>query len=187
MAPPPGSNRSCSALPCSCCRPAPAKPQAKRSPTCRTGWVGNRLAFHRGAVRPNTKPGWLPALRKPRGRSPISPTRPVASGWGIPEGHAPGPLPCPQRSQICCTPARAEKHSASVCARGREMGKLDAGFDYHRYRRLLAEAVDENKRMALIDLLIEERARDRLEAERASDRAAMTARTIATVLRSAKA
>ncbi len=67
------------------------------------------------------------------------------------------------------------------------MGKLDAGFDYHRYRRLLAEAVDENKRMALIDLLIEERARDRLEAERASDRAAMTARTIATVLRTAKA
>jgi hypothetical protein len=66
------------------------------------------------------------------------------------------------------------------------MGK-DAGFDYHRYRRLLAEAIDENKRMALIDLLIEERARDRLEAERASDRAAMTARTIATVLRTSKA
>ena len=38
------------------------------------------------------------------------------------------------------------------------MRKQDAGYDYHRYRRLLAEAVDENKRMALIDLLIEERA-----------------------------
>ena len=64
------------------------------------------------------------------------------------------------------------------------MSKQEAGYDYHRYRQLLAEAVDEKKRLALIDLLIEERARDRLEAQRASDRAAMTAATIATVLRS---
>jgi hypothetical protein len=64
------------------------------------------------------------------------------------------------------------------------MRKQDLGFDHHRYRQLLAEAVDEKKRLALIDLLIEERARDRLEALRASDRAAMTAATIATVLRS---
>jgi hypothetical protein len=64
------------------------------------------------------------------------------------------------------------------------MRKQDLGFDCHRYRQLLAEAVDEKKRLALIDLLIEERARDRLEAQRASDRAAMTAATIATVLRS---
>ena len=62
------------------------------------------------------------------------------------------------------------------------MRKQDAGYDYHRYRRLLAEAVDENKRMALIDLLIEERARERLEAQRASDRAAMTAATVAKIL-----
>jgi hypothetical protein len=47
----------------------------------------------------------------------------------------------------------------------------DAGFDHNRYRRLLEEAVDEKKRLALIYVLIEERARDRLEAERASDRA----------------
>ena len=59
-------------------------------------------------------------------------------------------------------------------------------FDYHRYRQLLAEAVDENKRLALIDILIEERARERLEAQRASDRAAMTASTIATVLRTSR-
>ncbi|HWX04773.1 MAG TPA: hypothetical protein VN065_03030 [Bradyrhizobium sp.] len=64
------------------------------------------------------------------------------------------------------------------------MRKQDLGFDYHRYRQLLVEAVDEKKRLALIDLLIEERAMDRLEAQRASDRAAMTAATIATVLRS---
>ena len=56
------------------------------------------------------------------------------------------------------------------------------GFDFHRYRNLLAEAVDDTKRLALIDLLIEERARERLEAQRASDRAAMTATTIAKVL-----
>ena len=62
------------------------------------------------------------------------------------------------------------------------MRKQDVGFDYHRYRQLLAEAVDEKKRLELIDILIEERARDRLAAERASDRAAMTAATIANVL-----
>jgi hypothetical protein len=62
------------------------------------------------------------------------------------------------------------------------MRKQDMGFDFHRYRDLLAEAVDDTKRLALIDLLIEERARERLEAERASDRAAMTATTIAKVL-----
>ncbi|MBR1086268.1 hypothetical protein JQ621_02125 [Bradyrhizobium manausense] len=63
------------------------------------------------------------------------------------------------------------------------MRKQDVGFDYHRYHRLLTEADDENKRMALIQLLIEEKARDRLAAQRASDRAAMTASTIATVLK----
>ena len=62
------------------------------------------------------------------------------------------------------------------------MSKQNAGFDFHRYRNLLAEAVDDTKRLALIDLLIEERARERLEAQRASDRAAMTATTIAKVL-----
>jgi hypothetical protein len=42
------------------------------------------------------------------------------------------------------------------------MGNSAAGFDCDRYRRLLAEADDERKRLALIDLLIEERAKDRL-------------------------
>jgi hypothetical protein len=62
------------------------------------------------------------------------------------------------------------------------MRQQDLGFDYHRYRQLLAEAVDEKKRLELIDLLIEERAKDRLAAQRASDRAAMTVTTIARVL-----
>lgn len=62
------------------------------------------------------------------------------------------------------------------------MRQQELGFDYHRYRQLLAEAVDEKKRLALINLLIAERAKDRLAAERASDRAAMTAITIAKVL-----
>ena len=65
---------------------------------------------------------------------------------------------------------------------GRKMSKVDAGFDYHRYRQLLAEAVDEDKRRALIDLLIEERARERLQVQRTSERLAMTARTVAAVL-----
>jgi hypothetical protein len=67
------------------------------------------------------------------------------------------------------------------------MHKQDAGFDYHRYRQLLAEAVDEKTRLAFIDLLIEERAKERLEAQRASDRDAMTATTIAKVLGASRA
>jgi hypothetical protein len=42
------------------------------------------------------------------------------------------------------------------------MGYSDAGYDFDRYRKLLAEADDEPKRLALIDLLIEEKAKDRL-------------------------
>ena len=71
--------------------------------------------------------------------------------------------------------------------RGAEMRKQDAGFDFHRYRQLLAEAIDEKSRLAFIDLLIEERAMERLKAQRASDRAAMTASTIATVLGASRA
>jgi hypothetical protein len=37
------------------------------------------------------------------------------------------------------------------------MNNLDAEFDYERYRRLLAEATDETKRLALIDLLVNEK------------------------------
>lgn len=59
-----------------------------------------------------------------------------------------------------------------------------AEFDYGRYRRLLAEAVDDRKRLAFINLLIEERARERLEAQLASDWVAMTLATITTVLSS---
>lgn len=42
------------------------------------------------------------------------------------------------------------------------MSKSDAGFDFDHYRKLLAEANDEPKRMALIDLLVEEKAKDQL-------------------------
>jgi hypothetical protein len=62
------------------------------------------------------------------------------------------------------------------------MRKQDVGYDFNRYRQLLAEAGDDDKRLALIDLLIEERARDRLGAQRAADRDAMTASTIAKIL-----
>ena len=62
------------------------------------------------------------------------------------------------------------------------MGKQESGYDYHRYRRLLAEANDDTKRLELIDLMIREGARDRLEAQRTSDRVAMTAVTVAKIL-----
>ena len=62
------------------------------------------------------------------------------------------------------------------------MSKQDAGYDYHRYLKLLAEAVDETRRLELIDLVIREGARDKLEAQRTSDRVAMTAVTVAKIL-----
>ena len=67
------------------------------------------------------------------------------------------------------------------------MRKQDAGFDFDRYRKLLAEAVDETRRLAFIDLLVEERARDRLEAQRAAERDAITVTTIAKVLGNSRA
>jgi hypothetical protein len=57
-----------------------------------------------------------------------------------------------------------------------------AGFDIDRYRKLLVEAVDETKRLALIDPLIEERAEERLEKQVAADRAAITVQTITATL-----
>ena len=50
---------------------------------------------------------------------------------------------------------------------------MNTKFDADRYRKLLAEAVDEKKRLALIDLLIKERAKERMEAQEASDRDAI--------------
>ena len=44
------------------------------------------------------------------------------------------------------------------------MNKPEPGFDYNRYRRLLAESIDETARLALIDLLMAEKARDKLAA-----------------------
>jgi len=49
------------------------------------------------------------------------------------------------------------------------MSRLDAGFDFHRYQKLLAEAVDEPKRLALIALLVEEGAKGKLAAQRSND------------------
>ena len=62
------------------------------------------------------------------------------------------------------------------------MGKQENGYDHYRYKKLLVEAVDEGKRLELIDVLIEEKARDRLEAQQTSDRVAMTTQTVARVL-----
>ena len=77
----------------------------------------------------------------------------------------------------------------SACA-GRAMDEQDTGqetaeataYDYVRYKNLLAEANDEAKRLELIEVMIRENARDRLEAQRAADRIAMTVMTVARVL-----
>ena len=42
------------------------------------------------------------------------------------------------------------------------MAEFDAGFNYDRYRKLLAEADDEPKRLAFINILIDEKAKDQL-------------------------
>ena len=42
------------------------------------------------------------------------------------------------------------------------MSEADAAYNFDRYRKLLAEADNEPKRLAFINLLIEEKARDRL-------------------------
>jgi hypothetical protein len=84
-------------------------------------------------------------------------------------------------SLIHIAPVRIlRKTVPGTCARGREMRKQDAGFDFHRYRQLLAEAVDEPKRLAFIDLLVEERAKERLDN-------AQRAVTIANVLGTSRA
>jgi hypothetical protein len=62
------------------------------------------------------------------------------------------------------------------------MDEQETGYDYIRYKQLLAEADDETKRLELIEIMIRERARDRLEAQRIADRVAMTAMTVARVL-----
>jgi hypothetical protein len=63
-----------------------------------------------------------------------------------------------------------------------ETDKQEAIYDYQRYKQLLAEAVDETRRLELIEIIIKENARDRLEAQRMADRIAMTAMTVARVL-----
>ena len=62
------------------------------------------------------------------------------------------------------------------------MDKQETDYNYVRYKQLLAEAVDETKRIELIDMLIKEKARDRLEAQRMSDRVAMTQATVSKIL-----
>ena len=62
------------------------------------------------------------------------------------------------------------------------MDERETGYDYVRYKQLLLEADDETKRLELIEIMIRENARDRLEAQRSADRVALTAMTVARVL-----
>ena len=64
---------------------------------------------------------------------------------------------------------------------GNETGQ-SAIYDYRRYKQLLAEAVDETKRLELIEIIVKEKARERLEAQEMADRIAMTVMTVARVL-----
>ena len=65
---------------------------------------------------------------------------------------------------------------------GRAVSKQETGYDYSRYRTLLANAVDETKRLELIQTMIREKARDRLQAERNADQLAITAATVTRII-----
>jgi len=94
-----------------------------------------------------------------------------------------GDKPAARRTFDCAPSGIAEEFTAgNVCVRGRDMRKQDVTFDYDRYRRLLVEAVDETKRLALIQLLIEERAMDRLAAQRDQERAVVAANVVARLM-----
>jgi hypothetical protein len=68
--------------------------------------------------------------------------------------------------------AAAEQSPGGWVSAEAVMNKPDAEFDYKRYRRLLAEATDETKRLALIDLLVNEKAKDSLALQLVRDRVA---------------
>jgi hypothetical protein len=57
---------------------------------------------------------------------------------------------------------------------GVAMSAADAAYNHDRYRKLLAEADSEAKRLAFINLLIEEKARDRLARQRVLTRISAT-------------
>ena len=61
----------------------------------------------------------------------------------------------------------AAQPETGIAGRG-PLPTRDPGSTSDRYRKLLAEATDESKRLALIELLIEEGARDQLTRDRIS-------------------
>ncbi len=63
------------------------------------------------------------------------------------------------------------------------MSSVDTGYNFDRYRKLLMQADDEPKRLAFINLLIEEKARDRLAEQ--SLRAQLSGMGLQTRLRAA--
>jgi hypothetical protein len=71
--------------------------------------------------------------------------------------------------QLCKSLARSRvlrNNRARMGGRwARAMSQSDTEFDFDRYRRLLAEADDEPKRLAFINLLVDERAKDKLAEE----------------------
>lgn len=65
-------------------------------------------------------------------------------------------------SVSACLASHLAQHFLPGVAGWVAMSGEDTAYNFDRYRRLLAEANDEPKRLAFINLLIEEKARDRL-------------------------
>jgi hypothetical protein len=74
-------------------------------------------------------------------------------------------LACWHRPSGACAAASIAKQLRGDSG-GVNMNKPNPGFDYDRYRKLLAEANDEPKRVALIELLVVDGARAKLAAQR---------------------
>jgi hypothetical protein len=90
--------------------------------------------------------------RRPQAYRAVSPFPYLSTVWRLPTA-----------AKSCAPTAVAKELLPDPLSCGvRTMNKSAAGFDYDRYRKLLAEATDEPRRLALIQTLIDEKARDRL-------------------------
>ena len=121
------------------------------------------------AIRPGLEIGVMVCAPHQRAQANIGHPRPAfasrsqALAAGRSAANTPAqPAGNPWTTHAIPRQGRLRKHLLREGRTGRTMSKHDAGYDYTRYQKLLAEAVDERKRLELIDLMIRKKARDRL-------------------------
>jgi hypothetical protein len=126
-----------------------------------SGGEGFRFCLFRGAVHTGSsllQPAAIPLRGLTVADAPLINTEILF--------RQPGPVRKPDVLGLACS--RVLRNNACRTGEGgaRAMSKSDdAGFDFDRYRRLLAEADDEPKRLAFINLLVDEKAKDKLAGQ----------------------